>query len=125
MFFTFGHVLRNFFDGSLKFNIQCFPYENHCKRYKKLGSRLWFVLLTFTYFFSYTYSPVLLQNKKFLCRPSQIACTVTNMNVMCAQETLSVHNNSCTFVNLSFFFFFFPCPWIILSSITSCEGHKL
>ena len=107
MFFTFGHVLRNFFDGSLKFNIQSFPYENHCKCYKKLASRLWFVLLTFTYFFSYTYSPVLLQNKKFLCRSSQIACTVTNMNVMCAQETLSVHKNSCTFANLSFFFFFF------------------
>ena len=66
-------------------------------------------------FFLYIHTPVLLQNKKFLCRPSQIACTVTTINVTCTQATLRVHENPCTvidssmlklfeFANLSFFF---------------------
>ena len=35
----------------------------------------------YTYlFFLYIHTPVLLQNKKLLCRPSQIVCTVMTMN---------------------------------------------
>ena len=52
--------------------------------------------------FSYTYSPVLLQNKKFLCRSSQIACTVATTNVMWMQAMLCVQ-----FV-IFFYFFFWP-----------------
>ena len=36
---------------------------------------------------------ILLQNKKFLCRPSQTACTVMTMNIMCTQATLRIHKN--------------------------------
>ena len=49
-------------------------------------------------FFLYTHThttPVLLHNKKFLCSPSQIVCTVTTMNVTCTQATLCVHENLC------------------------------
>ena len=45
---------------------QPFPYENHCKCYKKLASRLWPVLFTLTDFFLYKHSPLLLENKKLL-----------------------------------------------------------
>lgn len=38
-------------------------------------------------------------------------------DVICTQKFVHV----CQFV----FFFFLPCPWIILSSITTCVGHKL
>ena len=47
-------------------------------------------------FFSNTYSPVLLQNKKFLCRSSQIACMDMTTNITCTQATLCVHKNLCT-----------------------------
>ena len=92
-------------------------------------------------YFLYIHSPVLLQNKKFLCRPLQIACTATTINVTCTQATVRVHRNSwywflyvkiiwiCQFLHHFFFFFFFffflPSAWMILSCITSCEGHKL
>ena len=45
---------------------QFFPCENHCNCYKKVASRLWFVLFTLTYFFLYIHSPLLLENKKLL-----------------------------------------------------------
>ena len=92
---------------------------------------------TYLFFFLYIlYTPVLQQNKKFLCRPSQIVCTVTTMNVTCTQAALRVHENPCTvlillcwnYLNLPVcpsFFFFLPCAWMILSCSTSCEGHKL
>ena len=58
-----------------------FPYENHLECYKKLASRSWPVLFTLIYFFLYIHSPVLLQNKKFLRRLSQIVCMVTTINI--------------------------------------------
>ena len=45
---------------------QSFPYENNCKCYKKLASKLWPVLFTLPYFFLNIHSPVLPQNKKLL-----------------------------------------------------------
>ena len=94
---------------------QSFPYENHFKCYGKLTSRSWPVLFAITYFVL-MHTSVLLQNKKFLHRCSQIACTVTTMNIMWTQVTLHKHENLFTvlitllklfeFANLSFFFFF-------------------
>ena len=110
----------------LQQHTQSFPYENHCECYKKLVSRSRPVLFTLKhYLFLYIHSPVLLQNKKVLCRPSQIVCTVTTMNVTCTQATLCIHKNLwiCQFVRQ--FFFSLPCAWMILSCITSCEGHEL
>ena len=46
------------------FQMQSFPYENHCKCYKKLASRLWPMLFTLTFFFLNIHSPLLLENKK-------------------------------------------------------------
>ena len=54
---------------------------------------LWYLHLPI---FSYTYFPVLLQNKNFLGRSLQIVCTVTTMNVLCMQVTLRVHENVST-----------------------------
>ena len=87
-------------------------------------------------FFLYLLSPVRLQNEKFLCRPSQIVCTVTAMNVMCTQAMLRVHKSPCAvlipvdfYVKIiwicQFVRLFLPCAWMILSCVTSCEGHKL
>ena len=105
--------------------VQFFPSENQCECYKKFASRSWPMLFTLThYLLLYIHSPVLLQNKKFVYRPSKIVCTVTNMNVTCTQVKLCVQK-ICEFANLSTsFFFFLPCAWMILSSITSCEGHQ-
>ena len=70
-------------------------------------------------FFLYTHSPVLLQNKKFLCRPSQVACMAMTINITYTQAMLHVHENLWTvliplyqnYLNLpicpGFFCFFF------------------
>ena len=52
----------------VKKRMQSFPYENHCKCYKKLLSRLSPVpmLFTLTFFFLYKHSLLLQQNKKFM-----------------------------------------------------------
>ena len=46
--------------------IQSFPHESRWECYRKLASRQWLVLFTLAYFFSYAYSPLLLDNKKLL-----------------------------------------------------------
>ena len=43
----------NYFNATI--SNQSFPWENHFECYKKLASRLWPVLFTLIYFFSYTY----------------------------------------------------------------------
>ena len=69
----------------------------------------------------------LLQDKKFLCRPSQIACTVTTINVTRTRK--SVHGINSSMLKLfdfaNFSVFLLPYAWMILSFITSCEGYKL
>ena len=53
-----------------------FPYENHCKCYKKLVSILWSMLFTVTNFFlSHTHS-ILWQNKKLL----QLLLSLANLS---------------------------------------------
>ena len=71
-------------------------------------------------FFLYIHSPVLLQNQKFLSRPSQIASTIMTMNVTCTPNNLTHTQKSLHCID-----FFLSCPWMILSCITSCDGHKL
>ena len=53
-------------------------------------------IYAYLFFFLYIHSFVLLQNKKFLCRPSQILCTVTTMNITYMQTTLRKYENLCT-----------------------------
>ena len=88
--------------------------------------------------FLYIHTPVLLQNKKFLCRLSQIACTVTTMNITWTQATL--HENPCTvlgnssmlklfeFANL-FIFFCSILGWLHHSVLAvrtiNCENCQL
>ena len=99
----------------MSFSMQSFPYENHCECYKKLASRLWPVLFTLR-FFLYIHTLVLLQNKKFLCWPSQIAVhgydherSVHATDVTYTQKY--VHGNDSfmlklfEFANFSIFFF--------------------
>ena len=128
----------------LQQHTQSFPYENHCEYYKKLVSRSRPMLFTLKhYLFLYIHSPVLLQNKKVLCRPSHIVCTVTTMNVTCTQATLRIHKNLwiCQFVR-QFFFFFALCldgfimyyflwgPWIVKTDncpllLSTCHNWEL
>ena len=98
------------------------------------------------YLFFLMHTSVLLQNKKFLHRCSQIACTVTTMNIMWTQVTLHKHENLFTvlitllklfeFANLSFFFFFCPVLvwfyflfWFIMIllpvRVINCENFQL
>ena len=49
-FFVIQNVYINV-NLTVKEGNQSFPYENHCKCYKKLTSRLWLVLSTLTHFF--------------------------------------------------------------------------
>ena len=58
-------------------------------------------------FFLYIHYPILLQNKKFLYRPSQVACTVTTMNVTCMQATLCVHE-----IHAPYWFPYIKITWI-------------
>ena len=82
-------------------------------------------------FFLYMHSPVLLQNKKFLCRPSQTGYEhERNMHTSDVTHTRkSLHGiDPCMlklfeFVNFSLSFL--SCAWLVLLCITSCEGHKL
>ena len=66
-------------------------------------------IYTYLFFFLYIHSPVLMQNKKFLCRPSQIACTVTTMNVNIHTSNVmhtwkSVHSIGFSMLKCSSFF---------------------
>ena len=53
--------------SQLPYQCQSIPCENHCECYKKLASRLWPVLFTLTYFFSYTYTLLLCWKIKCCC----------------------------------------------------------
>ena len=58
-------------------------------------------------FFLYIHSPVLLQNKKFLCRPSQIACAVTTMNVLARKR-----HYAYTKIHVRYWFLYVKIIWI-------------
>ena len=78
---------------------QSFSYENQCKCYKKLGSGLWSMLFTLTYFFPYT---VFIYSKTKCCynhcisqwiRPSNAVQSYISGNYFIVKIGFSMNNN--------------------------------
>ena len=71
--YTLGHIqqakdisaerqISNYYLPNFSSATTSFPFENHCKCYKKLASRLWPMLFTLTCFFLYIHISLLLPN---------------------------------------------------------------
>ena len=86
--------------------------------------------LHLTIFFLYIHSPVLLQNKSSCAGLLKLRARLrpwTNVhasNVTRTQKSVLIPLCS-NYLNLAICPSFFPCAWMILSCITSCEVHKL